>query len=118
MKRHIPGKPDGAVWETWSYANQKTVIAEWARRNPYLRVFGSRAKGCAREDSDLDIAITAEDAHYFNLAATWEAELSEITELRVVVRRYNTELVRRYCDDFSILMFEQLTDKPQRRRVR
>lgn len=98
---------------------QTMALAKWARDNPYLselRVFGSRAKGCAREDSDLDIAITAEDAHYFNLVAKWEAELSELTGLRAIVRRYRTAPVRQYCDEFSILVFDRLNDKPPRQR--
>jgi len=39
---------------------QTMALAEWARNNAFvseMRVFGSRAKGCAREDSDLDIVI-------------------------------------------------------------
>ena len=94
---------------------QITTLAEWARDNAYLselRVFGSRAKGCARDDSDLDIAITAEDVHYFNLAAKWEAELCELTGLRAIVRRYRTEPVRQYCDEFSILVFDRVADLP------
>jgi predicted nucleotidyltransferase len=97
---------------------QTMALAEWARNNAFvseLRVFGSRAKGCAREDSDLDIAITAEDAHYFNFAAKWEAELSKSTGLRAVVRRYRIEPVRQYCDDFSILLFERISDRLPRK---
>ncbi|MGH9550890.1 MAG: nucleotidyltransferase family protein [Terriglobales bacterium] len=98
---------------------QIKVIAKWAKKNSYLtdlRVFGSRAKGCARKDSDLDIAITADDDHYFNLAAKWEAELSELTGLRAVVRRYTVEPVRQYCDDFSIVLFDRAAKIPSPRR--
>lgn len=59
---------------------QIAVIREWAERTRYLaslRLFGSRLKGCARIDSDLDIAIDAADEHY----KRWEGELQELTGL-------------------------------------
>lgn len=85
---------------------QIAVIREWAERTRYLaslRLFGSRLKGCARIDSDLDIAIDAADEHY----KRWEGELQELTGLRAAVRHYKTDKVREYCDEFSVLVFQR-----------
>jgi predicted nucleotidyltransferase len=38
-----------------------SAIARWAEQNPWIfeiRLFGSRAKGTARADSDIDLAVT------------------------------------------------------------
>ena len=91
---------------------QKDAISDWATSKPLseVRVFGSRAKGRARIDSDLDVAITATDGNYWNLANRWEVD-SERTGLRVAIKQYNsslTDTVKRYCDeDFSILLFKR-----------
>jgi predicted nucleotidyltransferase len=92
---------------------QLGAMWQWAERNPYVgevRVFGSRPKWHARIDSDLDIAITATEANYWTLANQWETELSEATGLRAKLKHYNhpaSENVRRYCDDFSVLLFQR-----------
>ena len=41
--------------------HQQWIIKEWALRTPHVvevRLFGSRAKGTAKPDSDIDLAIT------------------------------------------------------------
>jgi predicted nucleotidyltransferase len=46
--------------------HQVRAIKEWAQSARYaqeVRLFGSRAKGCARPDSDVDLAITAGIGH-------------------------------------------------------
>lgn len=48
--------------------------------------------------------------NYVRFADEWEAELSEVTGLRVAVSQYNSsanDTVRQYCDDFSIMLFER-----------
>jgi predicted nucleotidyltransferase len=62
------------------------AIYEWAANNPYVcavYIFGSRAKGTPRADSDLDIAIEASNGNYTRFDSEWKAELSERTGLRV-----------------------------------
>jgi predicted nucleotidyltransferase len=86
------------------------AIREWAERTRYLaslRLFGSRLKGRARIDSDLDIAIDAANERYIALTRRWEAELQELTGLRAAVRHYKTDKVREYCDEFSVLDFPE-----------
>jgi predicted nucleotidyltransferase len=52
-------------------------------------VFGSRAKGRARINSDLDIAITATDGNYNRFDLEWKNALSEVTGLNVRLSQYN-----------------------------
>ena len=59
---------------------QARAIKEWAGRTGVIeavRLYGSRAKGCARPDSDVDLAITASDGNYVRFADEWERELSD-----------------------------------------
>jgi predicted nucleotidyltransferase len=94
---------------------QLDAIRDWAQNDPYIqevRVFGSRAKGRARIDSDLDIAITASDGIYTSLSRKWQDEISDRTGLRARVSQYNCAIddtVRRYCDEdqHTILVFQR-----------
>ena len=75
-----------------------------------MRVFGSRARGCARIDSDLDVAITASDGNYTRFDAEWKQQLSEETGLKAAVSQYNRagdDTIKGYCDECSILVFER-----------
>jgi hypothetical protein len=68
----------------------------------------AESKGCARIDSDLDVAITATDGNYTRFAQEWQDELSERTGLRARVSQYNCsadDAVKRYCDALSLLIF-------------
>ncbi|BBF94417.1 nucleotidyltransferase domain-containing protein [Blastochloris tepida] len=68
-------------------------IAEWARSVPQIKevwVFGSRARGNHRPDSDLDVAVVMADGdegqrlgNWFALAKNWETELSMLISVRV-----------------------------------
>lgn len=93
---------------------QLDAIRDWAQNDPYVqevRVFGSRAKGRARIDSDLDIAITATDGNYARFDVEWKNVLSEVTGLKIGLSQYNNpqnDIVRRYCaDDSTILVFQR-----------
>ena len=71
---------------------QLDAIRDWAQNDPYVRdvrVFGSRAKGRARINSDLDIAITATDGNYNRFDLEWKNALSEVTGLNVRLSQYN-----------------------------
>jgi predicted nucleotidyltransferase len=66
-------------------------LREWAATKPTIKalyVFGSYARGEARSDSDLDIAIEFqlvddEDAELICNRAAWKAELTQITGIIV-----------------------------------
>jgi predicted nucleotidyltransferase len=67
------------------------ALQKWASIHPTidkLYVFGSRAKGTARADSDLDLAFdfTGVDeplAELIDNAARWKAELADLTGIVV-----------------------------------
>jgi predicted nucleotidyltransferase len=93
--------------------DQVKAIREWAKATPEVlavRLFGSRAKGCAKPDSDLDVAISASVGNYVALADQWEAHLREAIGLWVKLKQYNgpySDKVREYCADFSVVLFER-----------
>jgi len=77
---------------------QLEAIRTWAKNKAAIRsiyLFGSRVKGTARPDSDLDVAIEVqtddEDAFQTYMAHDdrWEAELSSVTSLQVSVQMYH-----------------------------
>jgi len=65
----------------------------WALRTPYVhevRLFGSRARGNAKPDSDIDLAITVGGDNpgvvlgiYFALGKQWQDKLSELQHIAV-----------------------------------
>jgi predicted nucleotidyltransferase len=71
------------------------LIRLWATRTDSVReiwLFGSRAKGTARPDSDIDLAIILMPAkgkddwalgNYFALAGEWQRELATMLKQRV-----------------------------------
>ena len=105
----------GPAKRTFGISRQQLdAIRDWAENAQYVqevRVFGSRAKGCARIDSDLDIAITATDGNYTRFDVDWKNALSEVTGLKVGLSQYNNSLndaVQRYCaDDSTILVYQR-----------
>jgi predicted nucleotidyltransferase len=55
---------------------QQQTIIEWAEGVRYItevRLFGSRAKGHSRPDSDVDLAVTIADDHTGSPLATYVA---------------------------------------------
>jgi predicted nucleotidyltransferase len=98
--------------------DQVEAIREWARLTPQVeevRLFGSRAKGCARPDSDVDLAVTVGGGpgatvagNYVALASRWEEHLHQATGLTVRIKQYNSpesDRVRRWCDEFSVVLY-------------
>ncbi|SRR6266404_4139117 len=68
------------------------ILAQWAAQQPEilgLFVFGSFAKGTAKADSDLDLAVELDDTRETELtvlvsnAGRWQTALSGLTGLRV-----------------------------------
>ena len=98
-------------------ASQVRAIQEWAGNTRYVkevRLFGSRAKGCAGPDSDIDLAITVGGitpaiirANYYACGKQWQDELTSLLEWRVHVGLYNdpdSDLTRHECHRLSVLL--------------
>lgn len=54
------------------------TVRAWASERPPISrawIFGSRAKGSARHDSDLDVAVEVEPAHGLTARETYEHDL-------------------------------------------
>ena len=90
---------------------QRRCIIQWAERVRLVeavRLFGSRAKGFALPNSDVDLAVTASDANYDRFDVEWGAELANDLSMRVRLSQYrSTGPVRDYCTTCSELLFER-----------
>ena len=71
---------------------RSSQLAAWAETKPTIKalyVFGSRAKGTAEPDSDLDLAFDFVDgvdnelAELIENAADWKAEVTKLTGIQV-----------------------------------
>jgi predicted nucleotidyltransferase len=79
--------------------HQQWIVGEWALRTPHIlevRLVGSRARGKAKPESDIDLAITVDGdspgtvlGNYFALGERWQEQLTELLEARVHVTLYN-----------------------------
>ena len=98
--------------------HQLWAIREWAAHTSYVeevRLFGSRARGNARSDSDIDLAITVGGTDVGNILGNylaeskrWQDQLSHLLEAKAHVALYNDaepEPVRRSCDECSVLIY-------------
>ena len=72
------------------------VIVWWAQRNQKIReiwLFGSRARGTAKPDSDIDLAITL-TSHpnwlpiYLAFADKWQNEIATLTNSKVSLQPF------------------------------
>lgn len=105
-------------------ADQVAAIARWAEGTEgvsAVRLFGSRAKGTARPDSDVDLAITVDPVregsrildgytHYFFGRDLWAVELGALTRLPVQVERYDAAThprVFQFCSACSLLLWQR-----------
>lgn len=99
-------------------------IRDWAEAQPHIlavRLYGSRAKGTARPDSDIDLALTVvaktsrlcdDDGYtaYFFSKDRWQNELSALTGLPVHVERYHAQThpnVFRFCAELSVPLWQR-----------
>lgn len=97
----------------------KVAIAEWAKNDPLIQsvyVYGSYAKGVARPDSDLDVAVklsSPDDVVYADFifeAERWKAELQAKIDVPVDLDLCHPEEaphVWEYLKEASILVYER-----------
>ena len=98
--------------------HQALAVKRWAEDARYVKevhLFGSRARGCARDNSDVDLAITVagSDArvalgNYLSFRRRWEDDLSKLLRMNVHVTLYNDpedDMVRCSCEQHSVLLF-------------
>lgn len=93
------------------------ILRQWVADNPHigeLRLFGSYAKGTARSDSDLDIAVRvvrkkAGDTTVWVTACfecpEWEKELTQLLGVQADVEDITAEHVAQYVQEASILVY-------------
>ena len=103
---------------------QISAIREWAAKNPRIgevRLFGSRAKGTSRPDSDVDLAVTiigkpSEDAFtiYICTVDEWRRELTELLGLSAQLEWFDTASpnVFSYCQEASHLIYTRPSKQP------
>ena len=92
-------------------------IKEWAQRQPQLRslwVYGSRLKGTAHPNSDLDVCVLidrleteVEQAQFQEQRKVWEAELSAICRLKTQVEPYATDQQKAIIAECSHLVYQR-----------
>ena len=82
---------------------QVRELRAWAKRNDSVRelwLFGSRAKGTSKPESDVDIALALMPAHgkhdwamgkYFDLHVEWKQELEKIVGRHVSLQAIETD---------------------------
>ena len=102
--------------------------AEWAERQPRVRrlwMFGSRAKGNPRPDSDLDIAVEIEPVpdseetlpYWITCWERWQSELQRKTEYPVDLDWFDpdgsTQQVAQGLREGSILLYDRAIERPE-----
>jgi predicted nucleotidyltransferase len=98
---------------------QKNAVRRWAKdvapKVSEVRLFGSRARGCARPDSDVDLAVTIDTSNpgvvlgvYQAEGENWEKQLTSRLGMKVHIGLYNdpvADCVRKSCDACSVRLF-------------
>ncbi len=100
---------------------QQRRVREWAKRTPSVEevwLFGSRAKGRAKPDSDVDLALTLRPVgaprsllgNYYALSERWTEELTEVLQQQAHVALLNDpepSPVLASCEECSCLLFRR-----------
>jgi predicted nucleotidyltransferase len=96
----VAGRPPMDLTE-----QQVRYIQEWAERAGVVetvRLYGSRAKGIARSDSDVNLALTVGTSHYVRFLNEWQkgavrrAHLEgHVEAIQFPGRRHRPPLLRR-----------------------
>ena len=106
MAAKLVAKLAGDSWVIMDLSPEQVLtIQDYARRSRKMGnvfLFGSRAKGCAEPDSDVDLAVDASAGNWTALADTWERDLSERLGLIVHVRTLMDDAIRLACEEWSI----------------
>lgn len=95
---------------------QVAVIVQWATQTSQIAavyLFGSRIKGTARPDSDLDVAIefnlSIDDAEvaFFDGGRLWRDQLKSLVGLQIDMQPLleDSPNLRRYVEDHGILIY-------------
>lgn len=102
------------------------VLRQWGQLHPLIReihIFGNWAKGTVHPDSDLDVAIHADQRTGDNGATTvhfeqeaWEAELSVLLGIPVDVEELTDESVWRYVQEASRPVYHRADVELRRNR--
>ena len=101
--------------------HQQRRIREWAERTPWVEevwLFGSRARGGAKPDSDIDLALTLGRVgaprtllgNYYALCERWTEELTEVLQQQAHVALLNDpepSPVPASCEECSCLLFRR-----------
>lgn len=100
---------------------QVSAIEDWARETSDIvevRLFGSRAKGGAGPDSDVDLAVTIlgrEGETPYGIWAfdhsEWEADLERATGLKFEIKMYDRDSTPRVfnaCEEHGILLYSRM----------
>ena len=98
-------------------------ISKWAVSHPEVAtvfIFGSRAKGNNRKDSDIDIAVALDEnyscinediiTYWSRLSSQFKVELSAILPYELDLQQYHAEhcpLVFSYVASSSIVVYEK-----------
>src|SRR4051794_26989229 len=96
------------------------VISHWATAQPLIAavwLFGSRVKGTAGPESDLDIAVTMTGSYENRVAdfmsnkRTWQQELAqllqiEISKIDLQMMEGKKSFVRQYVKDANRLVYK------------
>lgn len=100
-------------------SEQIEQISKWARTKPRIELimlFGSRAKGTHRPDSDIDLAVSVSEKREYTRATIWmfdrfdwQAQLSALIGLQVDIRILDIgEHIREYCAEAgNIVLYEK-----------
>jgi predicted nucleotidyltransferase len=97
----------------------KPIIINWASQLPFevrIYLFGSWAKGTARSDSDVDIAIefiepmskSERDEIWYEFHERWQNDLVRKVGLPVVLQLYEGDMsphIKQYLKDASIVLY-------------
>lgn len=98
------------------------TIAQWAAQHPQIRrvwVYGSRAKGSHRPDSDIDIAVELEPvadseealAVWMSHAGAWRWQLQSGISPKVDLEWFDpdgtTRVVKAGLDEAKVLIYER-----------
>lgn len=98
----------------------KISLVDWVRLMPFVScvwIFGSRARGTHKLDSDLDVAVEFDPIGDEDQATTWicdgqkwESELQKHIHIKVHLWRYHpyeTPTIKKGLEESSVLVYQR-----------